>query len=74
MLPFIVIIAATLYFLIVRSGIFDDLRSQPGKTRRGWGVRLLRELERDPELNQRLEVFKDFLETQSDDEDQPPQG
>jgi hypothetical protein len=71
MLPYIVITAAIVFFLLKRSGIFDDLRAQDGKdrtARRRWGSRIKRELEQDPELNQRLEVFKDFLDSQQDEE------
>lgn len=72
MLPYIVITAAIIFFLLRRSGIFDDLGDQEGKkssSRQSWGRRILRELERDPEMNQRLEVFKDFLESQQDEEE-----
>jgi hypothetical protein len=72
MLPYIVITAAIVFFLLKRSGIFDDLRAQDGdrgNTRRRWGKRIQRELEQDPELNQRLEVFKDFLDNQQDEEE-----
>ena len=71
MLPYIVITAAIVFFLLKRSGVFEDLRVQDGKdntSRRWWGRRVMRELEQDPELNQRLEVFKDFLENQQDEE------
>lgn len=70
MLPYIVIAAAILFFLLKRSGFFESLSSQDGKekTRRRWGQRVMRELGQDPELNQRLEVFKDFLESQPDED------
>lgn len=70
MLPYIVIIAAIVFFLLKRSGFFESLRTRDDKqkTRRQWGQRLMRELEQDPELNKRLEVFKDFLEDQQDEE------
>jgi len=72
MLPFIVITAAILFFILQRSGIFDDLRRQAGnsrKNRQRWSERVKRELERDPELNKRLEVFKDFLDNEPDEEE-----
>jgi hypothetical protein len=72
MLPYIVIVAALVFFLLKRSGIFDNLTGENGDTdsaRRHWGKRVLRELERDPETNKRLEVFKDFLESQQDEDD-----
>jgi hypothetical protein len=71
MLPYIVITAAIVFFLLKRSGIFDDLRAQDGEghlSPRRWGRRVMREIEQDPELNQRLEVFKDFLDNQQDEE------
>ena len=74
MLPFIVISAAILFFLLNRSGVFNDARrgnGEKGRARKRWGQRFLDELESDPELNQRLDVFKDFLEGQSDEEEKP---
>jgi hypothetical protein len=71
MLPFIVIVAAILFFLLKRSGIFDELGTRDAdgvSRRRKWGRRLIEEIEEDPELNQRLEVFKDFLENQQDED------
>ena len=70
MLPFIVIAAAIVFFLLKRSGFFESLRAQDDdqKPPRRWRQRLMQELEQDPELNQRLEVFKDFLENQQDEE------
>jgi hypothetical protein len=73
MLPFIVITAAILFFVLQRSGIFEDIRGQAGnsrRTRRRWGERVMRELERDPELNKRLEVFKDFLDNEPNEPDE----
>jgi hypothetical protein len=72
MLPYIVIVAALLFFILKRSGIFENLSGEKSDTdasRRHWGKRVLRELERDPETNKRLEVFKDFLESQQDEDD-----
>jgi len=69
LLPFIVISAAILFFFLNRSGIFNELRGKNGGTRKRWGKRVQDELERDPKLNQRLEVFKDFLDSQSDEEE-----
>ena len=72
MLPYIVIVAAVLFFLLKRSGIFENLNREKSDTdasRRHWGKRVLRELERDPETNKRLEVFKDFLESQQDEDE-----
>jgi hypothetical protein len=72
MLPYIVITAAIIFFLLQRSGLFDELRRReqdPESHRRRWGKRVQRELEQDPEVNQRLEVFKDFLDREQDDEE-----
>jgi hypothetical protein len=70
MLPFIVITAAIIFFLLQRGGFFENLRRQNGgdPPRRKWGRRIIKELEQDPELNQRLEVFKDFLDGEQDEE------
>ncbi len=71
MLPYIVIVAAILFFLLKLSGIIDELGTRDAdgvSRRRKWGRRLIEEIEEDPELNQRLEVFKDFLENQQDED------
>lgn len=72
MLPYIVITAAIIFFLLQRSGLFEDLRSRQNdrpRDRKRWGRRMLRELEQDPDTAERLEVFKDFLDSQADDEE-----
>lgn len=69
MLPLIVISAAILFFILTRSGIFNDIARGNKDARKRWGKRVQDELERDPKLNQRLEVFKDFLDSQEDEEE-----
>ncbi len=70
MLPYIVITAAIMYFLLRKSGFFESLQRQDGNrpSRKIWGRQILRELQEDPELNKRLEVFKDFLEDEQDED------
>ena len=71
MLPLVALSLAVLFFVMLRSGILDDLakgirgeRSPDGRTT----GRLLAP-EDDPEVSKRLEVFKDFLEGDEDQED-----
>lgn len=70
MLPYIVIGAAIFYFLLRKSGFFESLQRLEGadQPRQRWGRRIIQEIESDPDLNQRLEVFKDFLEGEQDEE------
>jgi hypothetical protein len=72
-LPWVVIGAAILFFVLKASGALDLLadygRDRP-ETKQRWGRKLLENAKDDPELNRRLEVFKDFLDDQSDPEDQ----
>jgi hypothetical protein len=72
MLPYIVITAAIIFFLLQRSGLFEELRRRDrdvDRPRRRREERVQRKLDHDPEVNQRLEVFKDFLEREQDDEE-----
>ncbi len=72
MLPYIVIILAVVYFVLKGTGFLeefsksrrtqDDSEEQPG-----W--RLLDQMRNDSEMNRRLEVFKDFLSDNNEDED-----
>jgi hypothetical protein len=67
-------IAATILFIILwRSGILEDLmeRGGVGEDER-WKQERKRLSERpmDPEMEKRLEVFEEFLEELSDDEDE----
>jgi hypothetical protein len=68
LLPFVVIGAAILFFILKASGALDLLagsgRDRP-ETKRRWGRELLENARDDPELNRRLQVFKDFLDDQS---------
>lgn len=67
LLPFVVIGAAILFFILKASGAFDLLagygRDHPESKKR-WGRELLENAKDDPDLNRRLQVFKDFLEDQ----------
>lgn len=72
MLPYIVISAAIIFFLLQKSGLFEDLRARQDdrpRDRKHWGRRVLEKLEQDSETAERLEVFKDFLDSQAEDEE-----
>jgi hypothetical protein len=62
-----VIGAAIIFFILKASGVLD-LLAHSGKdrseTKRRWGQELLENAKDDPELNRRLQVFKDFLDDQ----------
>jgi hypothetical protein len=72
MLPYIVITLAVIYFVMKGTGFLDELaRSQrkqddPEK-QMGW--RLLDRTRNDSDMNHRLEVFKDFLGDNDEEED-----
>ncbi|MDF1499443.1 MAG: hypothetical protein P1P76_03115 [Anaerolineales bacterium] len=72
LLPLVVIGAAILFFVLKASGVLD-LLADSGKDRpdskRRWGQELLENAKDDPELNRRLQVFKEFLDEKSDAED-----
>ncbi len=72
MLPYIVIILAVVYFVIKGTGLLDEFsksrRTQDDSEEQpGW--RLLDRMRNDSEMNRRLEVFKDFLGDNNEDED-----
>jgi hypothetical protein len=72
MLPYIVIIVAVIYFVIKGTGFLDEFshsrRAQDDPEEQpGW--RLLDRLRNDSEMNRRLEVFKEFLGDNNEDED-----
>lgn len=72
LLPWVVIGAAILFFILKASGVLDrlaDLGQDQPETKKHWSQKLLESAKDDPELNRRLEVFKDFLDNQSDPED-----
>jgi hypothetical protein len=72
LLPWVVIGAAILFFVLKASGVLDllaDLSQDRPETKQHWSRKLLESAKDDPELNRRLEVFKDFLDNQSDPED-----
>lgn len=69
MLPYIVLAAAAAYFLLKASGIFNRIKDDRKGAQDGpstWSQRLLGEGDGEDE---RLEVFKEFLE-RDDDSDQ----
>jgi len=72
MLPYIVIILAVVYFVMKGTGFLDEVsksrRTQDDSEEQpGW--RLLDRMRNDSEMNRRLEVFKDFLGDNNEDED-----
>ena len=72
MLPYIVIILAVVYFVLKGAGFLEELsksrRTQDDSEEQpGW--RLLDQMRNDSEMNRRLEVFKDFLSDNNEDED-----
>jgi hypothetical protein len=72
LLPLVVIGAAILFFVLKATGTLDmlaDLGKDSQETKRRWGQRLIESAKADPDLNERLEVFKDFLERQEGPED-----
>lgn len=72
LLPFIAIGAAILFIILKASGALDalaDSGTDRAQSKRKWGQELLENAKDDPELNRRLEVFKDFLDEQSNAED-----
>lgn len=74
LLPFIAIGAAILFFMLKASGVLDLLASagrDRQEKRRKWGQELLENAKDDPDLNSRLQVFKEFLEDQTE-ADNPP--
>lgn len=76
LLPLVVIGAAILFFVLKATGTLDrmaDLGRDSQETKRRWGQKLIENAKVDPDLNERLEVFKDFLERQDGPDDAPPQ-
>ncbi len=72
LLPLFVIGAGILFFVLKASGTLDrlaDLGKDHPETKRRWGQELLENAKGDPDLNRRLQVFKDFLDEQSGVED-----
>ena len=72
MLPYIVILLAVVYFVMKGTGFLDEIsksrRTQDDSEEQpGW--RLLERMRNDSEMNRRLEVFKDFLGDNNEDED-----
>lgn len=72
-LPFIVIILAVIYFVMKGTGFLDEISKSRGtqgdpEDQQGW--RLLDRMRNDSEMNRRLEVFKEFLGDNNEDEDE----
>ena len=73
MLPYIVIILAVIYFVVKGTGFLDELAKSRGaqddpEEKSGW--RLLERMRNDSDMNRRLEVFKDFLGDNNEDEEE----
>ena len=73
MLPYIVIIFAVVYFVMKGTGFLDEFsKSQRNQgdpeEKQGW--RLLDRMRNDSEMNRRLEIFKEFLGENNEDEDE----
>ncbi len=73
MLPYIVIILAVIYFVMKGTGFLDEFsKSQRtnGDPEEQLGWRLLDRMRNDSEMNRRLEIFKEFLGDNNEDEDE----
>jgi hypothetical protein len=71
MLPMIGITVLIVFIILWRSGILDDLREGKRYRKSGSDVRESRQLAKgstDPDMNKRLEVFKEFIDELPDDE------
>lgn len=72
MLPYIVVILAVVYFVMKGTGFLDELarsRRTQGDPEEQLGRRLLDRMRNEKDMNRRLEVFKDFLGDNNEDED-----
>lgn len=73
MLPYIVIILAMVYFVMKGTGFLDELaksRRTQGEPEEHLGRRLLERMQNDSDMNRRLEVFKEFLGDNNENEDE----
>ena len=72
MLPYIVIMLAVIYFVMKGTGFLDELaqsqRTQ-GDPEEHLGRRLVDRIRNDADMKRRLEIFKDFLGDNNEDED-----
>jgi hypothetical protein len=71
MLPIIGITLLIVFVILWRSGILDDLQKGKLNRRTRSDVRdrkRLKDKSTDPEMNKRLEVFKEFIDELPDDE------
>lgn len=71
MLPLLALTMAALFFVLLRSGVLDDLPNTLGRPRSAPRRRVQRVLGKHQEVEEakRLEVFKDFLESDADSEE-----
>ena len=67
------IVATVIFIILWRSGVLDDLtmRGRAGRDEhREQERKQLKEISLDPEMSKRLEVFEEFLEELTDDEEE----
>jgi len=73
MLPIIGITALIVFIILWRSGILEDLQYGKRNRRSGRDIPERKKLKRgstDPEMNKRLEVFREFIDELPDDENE----
>ncbi|MCJ7569180.1 MAG: hypothetical protein MUO58_16800 [Anaerolineales bacterium] len=73
MLPYIVIILAVVYFVMKGTGLLDEFaksRRTQGDPEESLGRRLLDRMRTESDMNRRLEVFKDYLGNNDEEEDE----
>jgi hypothetical protein len=71
MLPLLALTSAVLFFVLLRTGVLDELPERLGG-KRSWPKRRARRLlsdQKQVEEAKRLEVFKDFLEGEGEPEE-----
>jgi hypothetical protein len=71
MIPVIVVALVIVYVILKATGLFDELIKFSRDFQRGdssWRQKYLKWVEEDPQVQERLEVFKDYLDAQPDDE------
>jgi hypothetical protein len=71
MLPIIGISVLIVFIILWRSGILDDLQSGKRYRKRGRDAQESKRLtieSADPDMNKRLEVFREFIDELPDDE------
>ncbi|HLF80694.1 MAG TPA: hypothetical protein VI410_02925 [Anaerolineales bacterium] len=70
MLPLLALTSAALFFILLRMGVLDELPTLLGRPRTAPRRRVRRMLKDEQEVEEakRLEVFKDFLEGDGEEE------